>query len=68
MLHGTRLWIGLAVISIIALLVGFERVVQQGVRQGELSRAATLTRSNAAWHCSTLRGRQAGDDCRLALR
>lgn len=68
MRRGTRLWGALAVISIIALLFIFERVVQQGVRQGAQRRAATLDRTNANWHCATLPGRQARDDCRLALR
>ena len=68
MLHRTRLWGLLAVISVIVMLLGFERVVQQGVRQGELRRTAALDHSRAVWKCGTLRGRQAVDDCRLALR
>ena len=67
MLRGTRLWGLLAVISIIVLLLSFERVVQQAVRQGDLRRAAVLDQTNAAWRCAAMPGRQARDDCRLAL-
>lgn len=68
MLRDTRLWGLVAVISIIVLLLTFERVVQQAVRQGDLRRAAVLEQTNAAWRCTAIPGRQARDDCRLSLR
>lgn len=66
--HSTLMWGTLAAISVSGLLVSFERVVQQGVRQGESRRAAVLERSNAAWRCAALPQRKSRDDCRLALR
>lgn len=61
-------WAVLAVISAALLLIGFERVVRQGVVQGTERRAAEAHRGHALWLCNTVPGRQARADCRAGLR
>jgi hypothetical protein len=68
MLHGTRPWVILAVIAMLTLLLGFDRVVRQGVQQGANRRAAELDRSSALWRCNLLQGQPARTECRMALR
>lgn len=69
MRHGARQWwVVLAVISAVGLLIGFERVVRQGMQQGNLRRAAEADRGQALWQCNSLRAVQARSDCRVALR
>jgi len=68
MWHDTRPWAWLAGISILALLFGFERVVQQIVDQGNDRRAAERERYSAVWRCQLLGTRQGRAECRAALR
>lgn len=69
MTHDARWWwVGLAVVSALGLLFSFDRVVRQGMQQGNLRRAAEADRGHALWQCNSLRGTQARADCRVALR
>lgn len=65
--HGARLWAWLAAITMIALLVGFGRVVHQIADRGAERHAADRERYSASWRCQLLPTRQARTDCRLAL-
>ncbi len=66
MTPGLRWMALLALAAMLGLLLAFHRVVQQGVVDGALRRAAVLERSNAVWRCNALAARQARADCHLA--
>jgi hypothetical protein len=68
MRHGTRPWALLAVISMIALLFGFERAVHRVVDQGNDRRAAERELYSATWRCKLLPTQQDRADCSAALR
>ncbi|RQP22968.1 hypothetical protein [Piscinibacter terrae] len=44
----------LAVLTILALLLGFHSVVASAVQQGEALRSTALSRSQAQWRCHAL--------------
>ena len=67
MRHDLLPWVGLAAVSMIALLLGFGHVVQQIVDQGTDRRAAERERYSAVWHCELLATRQGRTACRAAL-
>jgi hypothetical protein len=56
-----------AALTCIGLLVGLQQVVQQGVLQGSLRRAAAASHEDAVWRCNMLRGKRPRDDCLLLL-
>lgn len=64
----TPLWaLLLALLGVAALLVIFELVVQQAVRQGEQRRSAESARAHAVWRCNALKDHQARVACRLGV-
>ena len=68
MRRDARPWAWLAGLAIVALLFGFDRVVQRIVDQGEGRRSAERERSSATWRCGSLASRQDRAECRAALR
>ena len=67
MLRVKHAWFLVAVVAMVSLLLGFDRVVREGVQQGANRRAAESDRSSALWRCNTLKG-QPARECRMALR
>jgi hypothetical protein len=57
----------LAAVTILALLLGFHQVVEESVRQGELLRMNTATRSQAVWRCNALNSVRKRADCMSQL-
>lgn len=53
--------------ALVALLVGFQGVVRDAVRQGELRRQATARHSAATWRCTALHSLRQRDDCLAQL-
>ena len=63
-----RPWpLALSCLMILALLAGFHQVVRDSVRQGELLRMSTATRSEAVWRCHAIRQPQTRDSCLAQL-
>ncbi len=61
-------WPGLlATLAMLALLLAFHQVVRGAVEQGDLRRAATAARSDAAWRCNALGGLVKREACLLQL-
>jgi hypothetical protein len=67
MRHDNLPWAGLAVVTTVALLVGFGGVVQRIVDRGAQRHAAERDRYSATWRCQLLATRQERSDCRRAL-
>jgi hypothetical protein len=57
----------LALLTIVALLLGFLHVVQMSVKQGELLRMTAATRSEAVWRCNALRNATTRASCLAQL-
>jgi len=57
----------LALLTIVALLMGFLHVVQMSVKQGELLRMTAATRSEAVWRCNALRNATTRASCLAQL-
>lgn len=56
-----------ALSALAGLLVGFQGVVRDAVRQGELRREATARHSAATWRCTALHSLRQRDDCLAQL-
>jgi hypothetical protein len=57
----------LAVLVILALLLGFHQVVREAVRQGEVLRMTTASRAEAVWRCNTLNAQRMRARCLAQL-
>jgi hypothetical protein len=60
----SRIWPGLlATLAVLGLVLAFHQVVRGAVEQGDLRRAASAARAEAAWRCAVLRGPLPRDSC-----
>lgn len=59
--------LGLALLALSGLLLAFEHVVREGMRQGDLRRIAVATHANDQWRCSVISQRAQRDSCRALL-
>lgn len=59
------LW--LALLALAGLLLAFQRVVHEGVRQGDLRRLAVAAHADAMWRCNVISGRAPREDCHALL-
>lgn len=59
--------LGLALLALFGLLLAFEYVVREGVRQGDLRRIAVATHADDQWRCSVISQRARRDSCRALL-
>ncbi|HSV70038.1 MAG TPA: hypothetical protein VLI72_07995 [Methylibium sp.] len=53
----------LAALLLIGLLLAYDAVLRQAIRQGEQRRVAAAAQLDGQWRCRTLRGRSAVDGC-----
>ena len=61
-------WAALAaLLAMLGLLAGLDRVVRQGVADGALRQAAVFERANALWRCNLIPDRLARAQCHQAL-
>lgn len=56
-----------AVIAVLALLVGFQYVVQQAMQQGDQRREAQAAEAHARWQCEDLGSAKLRMACRAEL-
>jgi hypothetical protein len=62
--NGPPRWLtALALLAIPALLLAFVQVARQGVRQGEIRRAAMAARADATWRCNVTIDRRERERC-----
>ena len=57
----------LALLAVSGLLLVFLRVVQEGVRQGDLRRVAVAAHADALWRCTVISQRAQRESCRALL-
>jgi hypothetical protein len=61
-------WPGIvAALSVVGLLVALVEVVQLGVHDSGMRRAAAARHDDAAWRCNALHGRVPRDNCLLEI-
>lgn len=59
--------LGLALLTLFGLLLAFQHVVREGVRQGDLRRVAVAAHADDLWRCSVMSQRAQRDRCRALL-
>ena len=62
-LRGSTASAAAAVLVMAGLLIAFQQVVSEAVRQGEMRRLAVLAHATATWQCKALRSLRERDDC-----
>ncbi len=58
----------LAVTSVVGLLMAFQRVVVDGVRQAEMRREAQAALADSVWRCNALRGARQREGCHAQVK
>lgn len=63
----TRWPLLLALLALLGLLLAFQRVVHEGVRQGDLRRIAVTTHANDLWRCNVISNQARRESCHALL-